>query len=193
MPRDDLIVPWHGEPDMADELLALPAASRARKAGRTYIPLVLARPLPGTPGRRPRSSASGSSRGVTRVELLPGADALSVHCPRCAAPAGEGCFFSNRLGFKQPCAPHAARVKLANDRREGDAPNHLRFAARLGAQMRVAGLSDRELARRVGVLPVLVVRWRKGQRRPSAANLARLARVLRCDREWLADGERVAA
>lgn len=39
------------DPDEAEELLALSKPKRARKAGRTYTPSVLARPLPGSVGR----------------------------------------------------------------------------------------------------------------------------------------------
>lgn len=38
------------DPGEADELLALPKATRSRKAGRSFCPSPLARPLPGSPG-----------------------------------------------------------------------------------------------------------------------------------------------
>lgn len=41
----------HTDTEEADELLALPKTTRSRKAGRTYTPSALARPLPGSVGR----------------------------------------------------------------------------------------------------------------------------------------------
>ena len=41
---------WHHDREVAEELLALGTVKRARKAGRTYTPSALARPLPGAPG-----------------------------------------------------------------------------------------------------------------------------------------------
>jgi hypothetical protein len=55
-----------------------------------------------------------------KVELLPGADELSVHCPECGQKAGVGCW-TRRAPFPGPCEPHVARIKLANDRRSTDA------------------------------------------------------------------------
>lgn len=54
MSRDELTTPWHADPDTAEELIALGTAKRGRKAGRTYTPSILARPLPGAPGVPPR-------------------------------------------------------------------------------------------------------------------------------------------
>jgi hypothetical protein len=41
----------HADGDEAEELAALPRETRARRAGRTYTPSALARPLPGSVGR----------------------------------------------------------------------------------------------------------------------------------------------
>jgi hypothetical protein len=48
---DEFIVSYHETPEEADELLALSKVARARKAGRTFAPSPLARPLPGSVGR----------------------------------------------------------------------------------------------------------------------------------------------
>lgn len=50
MTRDELTTPWQADPDAAEELIALGTVKRARKAGRTYTPSALSRPLPGAPG-----------------------------------------------------------------------------------------------------------------------------------------------
>lgn len=41
----------HDDTEEADELLALQKTTRQRKAGRTFCPSALARPLPGSVGR----------------------------------------------------------------------------------------------------------------------------------------------
>lgn len=55
-----------------------------------------------------------------KVELLPGVDGESVACWRCGAKAGESCLTRGSF-LPRPREPHAARIKLANDRRSTDA------------------------------------------------------------------------
>jgi hypothetical protein len=56
---------------------------------------------------------------MRRIELLPDAEVFGVGCPECGALLGEDCS-TMRSPFPRPCAPHAARIKLANDRRGSD-------------------------------------------------------------------------
>jgi hypothetical protein len=64
MIRDDLSDAFHEDPDVADELRLLTKAGRARKAGRTFLPSVHARPLPGAPGVAVRAEADDEPEAI---------------------------------------------------------------------------------------------------------------------------------
>jgi len=62
------------------------------------------------------------------------------------------------------------------------------FRQRLRMALSRTGISQAELARRIGVHPNLVNNWVAGRRHPSLQNLAALAPVLKVDIHWLVLG-----
>ena len=79
-------------------------------------------------------------------------------------------------------SPRTTDLSLLIEAREAAASGR---AARL---RRAAGLSQREVARAVGVTPGCITRWELGERRPTGAVAAEYGRVLREIAEGLIRG-----
>lgn len=63
-----------------------------------------------------------------------------------------------------------------------------RLGRRIAGTREIAGLSQAELARRIGVSRSAVAQWEREFTEPSAGHLRRLAEVARCSYDWLANG-----
>lgn len=81
------------------------------------------------------------------------------------------------------CENASAEHLLVTDRYQAE------LAARIVEALRTSGISQAELARRLGVSTTAVLRWTKGDMSPGPKNLSQIASVTRADPAWLLTGE----
>ncbi len=65
----------------------------------------------------------------------------------------------------------------------------MEFKDRLSQRLKETGLTQSELAKRIGVSKTTITFWKTGVNKLSGENLMALAKALRCSARWLATGE----
>ena len=53
-----------------------------------------------------------------------------------------------------------------------------------------SGLTQADIASKMGIFPTAISRWKSGSTEPAPANLKKLADVVKCDVGWLMGGEK---